>query len=231
MTLYGIGVGPGDPDLLTLKGKTVLQEAEVVYCPGRLSESVAAEYVSEECRSRLEFPMTDDQAVLEEAWAEAAAEVAPNAAENPVAFVTIGDPNVYSTFGHLRRTIRESYPSVSIEVIPGVSVVTSFASALDVEIHSGGTFGVREAAGRDTPTGPDQILLLKVTEVEELHEELVSAGYDVRYGRRLFMNDSATLITEDPDALDEGDYYTVAYAERVSERSDTEGLEVGRVDG
>lgn len=214
MTLFGIGVGPGDPELLTVKGRTILERADAVFCPGRLSDSIATEYVPDQSVTRLEFPMTDDRTVLEEAWAEAASTVGPKAIESTVAFATIGDPNVYSTFAHLRRTIRHSYPAVSIEVVPGVSVVTSFASALDVEIDSGGQFGIREATGGDTPTGPDQLLLLKVTNVPETHEKLVSAGYKVRYGRRLFMEDDDSVVTDDPHVLEDGDYYTIAFAER-----------------
>lgn len=214
MTLYGIGLGPGDPALLTVKGKRLLETATVVYCPGRLSESIASRYVPESTLTRLEFPMTDDRAVLREAWGNAAATVGPPSRDDQVAFVTIGDPNVYSTFGHLHRTLQRSYPAVDVEVIPGVSMLTAFATALDVEIDSGGSFEVREATDGDVPTDPDRLLLLKVTDVPHIHEGLVDAGYEVLYGRRLFMDEGETLVTKDPTALESGDYYTIAYAER-----------------
>lgn len=58
MTLYGVGLGPGAPDLLTVRGKRVLERVDVVYSPGRLSRSVALEYVPESKLSDLDFPMT-----------------------------------------------------------------------------------------------------------------------------------------------------------------------------
>ena len=79
MTLYGIGLGPGATDLLTVRGKRRLESVDIVYSPGRLSRRVAAEYVSESKLSDLEFPMTTDPEELQAAWETAAAEVAPKA--------------------------------------------------------------------------------------------------------------------------------------------------------
>jgi precorrin-2/cobalt-factor-2 C20-methyltransferase len=53
-----------------------------------------------------------------------------------------------------------------------------------------------------------------VTDVPTTHEKLVEAGYDVTYGRRLFMDGYETVVTDDADRLDERDYYTIAYAEK-----------------
>ena len=79
MTLYGIGLGPGATDLLTVRGKRRLESVDIAYSPGRLPRRVAAEYVSESKLSDLEFPMTTDPEELQAAWKTAAAEVAPKA--------------------------------------------------------------------------------------------------------------------------------------------------------
>ncbi|WP_247731011.1 cobalt-factor II C(20)-methyltransferase [Halovivax limisalsi] len=215
MTLYGVGLGPGEADLVTVRGKEVLETADVVYSPGRLSRSVALEHVDEPVVGDLDFPMTKDEEKLRAAWKEAAAEIAPNARDGDVAFVTLGDPNVYSTFGHLRRTMRALHPAVDLEIVPGVSAVTAFATALGVEIEAGAGLALREAAGGASPTGPDRLILFKVTDAPATHEGLVDAGYDVRYGRRLFMEQGETIVTDDPEAIAERDYYTLAYAERA----------------
>jgi precorrin-2/cobalt-factor-2 C20-methyltransferase len=115
MTLYGIGLGPGATDLLTVRGRRRLESVDVVYSPGRLSRRVAAEYVPESKLGDLEFPMTTDPEELKAAWKTAAAEVAPRARDGDAAFVTLGDPCIYSTFGHLRRTLRDNHPGVDIE--------------------------------------------------------------------------------------------------------------------
>ena len=71
MTLYGVGLGPGDAGLVTVRGREVLQAAEVVYSPGRLSRSVATEHVPEERIGDLDFPMTRDEEELREASRQA----------------------------------------------------------------------------------------------------------------------------------------------------------------
>lgn len=118
MTLHGVGLGPGKADLVTIHGQRVLKNADVVYSPGRLSRSVATEHVSSERIGDVEFPMTRNEEKLRRAWKEAAAEIAPRAREGTVAFVTLGDPNIYSTFGHLRRTLAAFHPEVEVEITP-----------------------------------------------------------------------------------------------------------------
>ncbi|WP_101296658.1 cobalt-factor II C(20)-methyltransferase [Halegenticoccus soli] len=224
MTLYGVGLGPGEADLLTLHGREVLRAADVVYSPGRLSRSVALEHVPEEKIGDLDFPMTRDPDELRSAWKEAAEVVAPEAREGEVAFVTLGDPNVYSTFGHLRRTLSAFHPDVEVEVVPGVSAVTAFATALGVEIEAGSELTLREAAGGKAPIGPERMLLFKVTDAPATGEKLADAGYDVTFGRRLFMRQGETVVTDDPDALADRDYYTLAYAEKRDSKRDATGL-------
>ncbi|MBX0297307.1 cobalt-factor II C(20)-methyltransferase [Haloarcula nitratireducens] len=218
MTLYGVGLGPGRSDLVTVRGRRVLDDADVVYSPGRLSRSVATEHAPEARIGDLDFPMTRDAEKLRSAWKTAAAEIAPTARDGTAAFVTLGDPNVYSTFGHLRRTMAAFHPDVELEVVPGVSAVTAFATALGVEITAGSSIALREADGGVSPTGPDRMVLFKVTDAPATNEGLVEAGYDVVYGRRLFMEQGETLVTDDPTEIDERDYYTLAYAERPEAR-------------
>jgi len=214
MTLYGIGLGPGATDLLTVRGKRRLESVGVVYSPGRLSRRVAAEYVPDSKLSDLEFPMTTDLDELQAAWQTAAAKVAPNAKDAEAAFVTLGDPCIYSTFGHLRRTLRDQYPDVNVEVVPGVSSMTAFASVLGVDIDAGAELTLREATDGVAPTGPNRLILFKVTDAPATHEKLVEAGYDVTFGRRLFMDAEETLVTNDPEDVTDRDYYTLAYAEK-----------------
>ena len=214
MTLYGVGLGPGDADLVTVRGRRVLESADVVYSPGRLSRSVATEHVPAERIGDLDFPMTRDEDELRRAWKAAAAEIAPRARDGTAAFVTLGDPNVYSTFGHLRRTLSAFHPEVAVETVPGVSAVSAFTTALGIEIAAGASLALHEAARGAAPTGPDRMILFKVTDVPATHDGLVDAGYDVVYGRRLYMEQGETVVTDDPTKLDERDYYTLAYAEK-----------------
>lgn len=208
MTLYGVGLGPGDPELVTVKGSRILEEATAVFAPGDLAEQLASPYA--DSIEQLEFPMTEDQTALEAAWAEAAETVAPLARDGTVAFATVGDPTVYSTFTHLENAL-EGYPDVDVRTVPGVSVVTAFATALDVRIDAS-SLAVREAKVGVPEWSPDQLLLLKVIDVPGIHGDLTEAGYDVTYGRRLFMDDPT--VTREPTELAAGDYFTIAYAEQ-----------------
>ena len=132
--LYGVGVGPGAPDLLTLRAVRVLGQVDVILAAAspRNDFSAALDTARPHLRAdvrvqRLEFPMTRDRAVLHEAW-RVAAQITRDVLESgqSAAFLTIGDPLVYSTFGYLMRTLGECAPHLSVEVVPGI---TSFQAA------------------------------------------------------------------------------------------------------
>lgn len=136
-TVFAVGVGPGDPELLTRKAERVLRQADVILAPvSNPSEaSVALETVREfldETRQEIichQFPMTSDKTRLIPAWQEAAALIADRVADGKdVAFITIGDPLLYSTFIYLLRILRESYPQVDLEIVPGISSINTSAA-------------------------------------------------------------------------------------------------------
>jgi len=135
--LYGIGVGPGDPELLTLKAVRVLGEADVVAIPKSKEESdsialsIVKGFVDLSKKETLElmFPMTKDKEVLRKARKEAAAAICGRLnAGKDVACITIGDPMFYSTFSYLIPLIKEKLPEVEIEIVPGISSVMASAA-------------------------------------------------------------------------------------------------------
>ncbi|OQM45834.1 precorrin-2 C(20)-methyltransferase [Anoxybacillus sp. UARK-01] len=144
--LYGVGVGPGDPELLTVKAFRCLKEADVIAYPKkqRGSKSYAQQIIeayfspSEKEMLGLVFPMTKDSSVLQEKWKEMVQIVWEYlAAGKNVAFVTEGDPFLYSTFIHFMRTMQTNYPDVRIEVIPGISSVNAAAARLQLPLADG----------------------------------------------------------------------------------------------
>ena len=141
--LYAVGVGPGDPELLTRKAESVLRRADVILAPvSRPGEaSVALETVREfldETRQKIiihQFPMTSDMNRLMPAWREAAALLASHAAAGmDVAFITIGDPMLYSTCIYLLRMFRERCPQAGVEIIPGISSINTAAAAAGIPL-------------------------------------------------------------------------------------------------
>lgn len=132
--IYAVGVGPGDPDLLTRKAEKVLRRADVILAPvSNPSEASVAlgtirEFINESRQQIIvhQFPMTSDRARLIPAWQEAAELIAGHAeAGREVAFITIGDPLFYSTFIYLLRILRERWPHLPVEIIPGISSINA----------------------------------------------------------------------------------------------------------
>ena len=116
-TIYAIGVGPGDPELLTRKAERILRHSQVILAPvsnpGEASVALETvrEFLDEERQELIihQFPMTSDKSRLIPAWREAAALIANRIASGlDVAFITIGDPLLYSTFIYLLRIFRET---------------------------------------------------------------------------------------------------------------------------
>jgi precorrin-2/cobalt-factor-2 C20-methyltransferase len=146
-TLIGIGVGPGDPELLTLKAARLLRAADVVFAPTTsLDRESRAEQIVHAATGirvrRLVFALEDQGGVTAEraaAWDEAARTVveAFRAGARTVGFVTLGDPNVYSTFGYLAQTVAALEAEIRIETIPGVTAMQDLAARADVRLAEG----------------------------------------------------------------------------------------------
>lgn len=144
--LYGLGVGPGDPELITVKAFRKLQECPVIAYPKKLrgSKSYAHRIVdvyinpSEKEMLGLVFPMTKDEETLQEAWEKSAEAIYSYLAQGKdVAFVTEGDPMLFSTFIHLMNIMKAAHPDVPIESIAGISSFNGTANRLGVALAEG----------------------------------------------------------------------------------------------
>jgi len=141
--IYAIGVGPGDPELLTRKAERILRSVPVICAPtaGPADSSYALSIIEplldltrQEVIIQV-FPMRKDQAGLDEFWQAAAAGVAERVRRgSDVAFITIGDPFIYSTFLYIYRIFREKYPDIPVEVVPGVSSINAAAVAAGIPL-------------------------------------------------------------------------------------------------
>ncbi len=131
---YGIGVGPGDPELLTRKAARLLAEVDLLYVPAGptgepgFAEAILANLEIDPRRlRRVQLSMARQRDVDVAAYARAAQEIAAELrGGSNVAWITEGDPLFYSTFGHVWAELRRRAPDVTVEIVPGI---TSFQAA------------------------------------------------------------------------------------------------------
>ena len=174
--LYGVGVGPGDPELVTLKAMRVLQEVPVICVPQ--AETSRDSYALEIVKSyldqdkqeilRLTFP-TDDEEAAGEVWRGAADSVGERLSNSQdVAFITEGDPMLYSTFSYVLDAVCQNFPEAQVEIIPGVSSVMAAAASAGVPLVTHGqrlailpaVYGIDDLS--EAIANYDTIVLMKV---------------------------------------------------------------------
>ena len=137
--LYGLGVGPGDPELLTVKALRLVKESDVIAVPGAVAEeSVAYKIVKgvygeldEKTLIPIPMPMTKDPAVLEENHRKAADTIEELLKQGKqVAFLTLGDPTVYSTYLYVHKRILER--GYEVEIVSGIPSFCAVAATLNM---------------------------------------------------------------------------------------------------
>ena len=207
--LIGVGVGPGDPDLLTLKGLRALQQADHVFVPvgdtgeiGR-AERVVHAHLDPDRTGRLLFALSDDASARAENWQRAAREVsAPLLRGETCAFATIGDPNIYSTFTYLARTVKQYVPEVEVDTVPGITAMQDLAARGGAVLLEGDErlallpFTAGEDALRSALSGFEAVVCYKGgSRLREVLEIAAETGRleDALYGSRLGMEGEEVL--------------------------------------
>jgi precorrin-2/cobalt-factor-2 C20-methyltransferase len=169
-TLYGVGVGPGDPELLTLRAVRILQSVPVVAYPatpqgGAQARDIAAEWLTGKREIPIVMPCMLDRGPANQGYDEAAVVIAEElAAGRDVAILCEGDPLFYGSFSYLLQRLGDRFPCV---VIPGVNSVSAAAAAAAIPLIAGeqrltvipATAG--EAALRQALLDSDSIAILK----------------------------------------------------------------------
>jgi len=199
--LIGISLGPGDPELLTIKAAAALKNCRKVFVPGEMAAELVRPYCTPEI---LQFPMIENKEDLERIWKHNAASVADAAAEDLAGFACIGDVNTFSTFSHLERVIRQNHPDIEIETIPGVGVVPSAASRLALPLDR--SFEVSDGSPVDT------VVRLKATRPRKMAEELSLRGFDDFTLATMLCTPQERIIRS--DMPERSDYFSVLLARR-----------------
>lgn len=142
---YALGLGPGEPELLTLKAVRLLRESPCIYVPfSRLStQTWGADAVELYARkdaevSDVSFSLGQDSAARQRHWRNTAGAIIDQLQQGrDVVFVTLGDPLLYSTAIYLIRALRDQWPDITIEIVPGVSAYSHCAALTGFPLGEG----------------------------------------------------------------------------------------------
>lgn len=185
---YGVGVGPGDPELLTLKAARIINECDVLAVPGKHREESVAYRIARAAVPEIEqkevlcihMPMTKDETKLEESHRRGAEQIACALSQKKsVAFLTLGDPTVYSTYIYLQGRVQAS--GYETRIISGVASFLAAAARLDIglvekadELHViPSSYGIEEALAL-----PGTKVLMKAGKKMPLVKEVLSRSAD-----------------------------------------------------
>lgn len=139
--LYGLGIGPGDPELLTLKAVRLIKESDIVLVPGSNPEDTVAYQITVQAVPELAqkqivgiaMPMTKDLSMLEKTHEEGARQVAQYLEQGKMCvFLTLGDPTVYSTYIYIHKKILER--GLEAEIVSGIPSFCAVAAKMGISL-------------------------------------------------------------------------------------------------
>lgn len=208
--LYGVGIGPGDPQYLTLRAADVLRSVDVIFTViSQNASSSVSRQVVESLRPRAEiqlqvFSMSRDKTVrAAQVQANADAIIAALKAGKDCAFATLGDALTYSTFGYVLEAIRKAIPDLDLEVVPGITSFATLAAKGQRILAENGEqlrvipcFRSEMAESLDFPSSSTTILLKTYRSRKALMERLRrEEGIEILYGEQLAM-EGQTLLSD-----------------------------------
>lgn len=141
-TLYGIGVGPGDPEYMTLKSVRLIEKCKVLVLPGASKDECYAykivkqvlPSIDEKVLLFLPFPMIKDKTELKKSHDRIYEIIEENLEKEDVAFLTIGDPSIYSTYNYIQERVLKS--GKRAEMISGIPSFCAVAARLGIPLAS-----------------------------------------------------------------------------------------------
>ncbi len=233
-TLYGIGVGPGDPELLTLKAVNALKKMDVVFTASStkndfsLAKEIASPYLPEGTPViNLPFPMTKDQDVAIRAWEQNAERIMEEIKSGKnVAFLTLGDPLVYSTYGYIVASIKKIDPDTPIKTIPGITSFQAAASRVNTTLVQGdeslllvaGTNGIHSLK-KMTESIQNLVMLKAYKNISEITHALTDSSLDKRAiaVRKCGFPDEEVFFNLNDLANSDKNYWTLIMAKKEIE--------------
>jgi precorrin-2/cobalt-factor-2 C20-methyltransferase len=238
--LYGIGVGPGDPDLITIKAAKILNRVDIVFAAAStkndhsLAVNIAREHIPDSATvKKLRFPMTRDKIETRRAWKEHALTIIAELEKGQnAAFLTLGDSMTYSTYGYILKNVQTLAPHLEVQTVPGITSYQAAAARLNTPlvegeeslmVISGATGGnrLRELCGK-----PENVVFLKAyRNVPDIKAAIDETGsYPKSVGIKSCGQQNEEII-DDIGELSQRkpDYWTLIISKQASRNGNQEG--------
>lgn len=242
--LYGVGTGPGDPELMTLRAVRLIRENHIIACAGKdartsLAYRIALQAVPELADKTIlsiDMPMTRDRDILIQSHRVGADLIESHLrAGKNVVFLTLGDPSIYSGFSYLQKLVtQDGFPT---ETVSGVTSFCAAAASLNLPLVTGeeslcilpaakdsvlGNLSGAEAPDAPaadgiscTPASADTLLLMKAGRAPgALAEQLKNAGYDVSMVENCGLSEEK-LYREAESIPEHAGYFSLMIAKRT----------------
>ena len=214
--LYGVGVGPGDPELLTLKAQRVLRTADVIAVPDKGAGEKTALTIIGDLAEEKELllcpaPMVRDRKALDAARDGIASRIAAVLDQGrSVAFITLGDPTVYSTYLYIHKRVRAL--GYEAEIVSGVPSFCAAAAKLSISLGEGaesihilpGSYPVEEGL---TLSGT-KVLMKSGKQLKRVKQLLLSRGEHAMLAENCGM-DGERLVHETEGIPEDAGYYSL----------------------
>ena len=213
--LYGVSVGPGDPELMTRLAERRIREADVIAVPGKTAETSAAyriavqavPEIAEKEVLALGLPMTDNPEMWKQTHRAAAAELERRAQQGRrIACLVLGDVTLYSSFGYLQRVLQEE--GFAAELIPGVPAFCAAAARLGVFLAEGREPLTVLPGTVPDPETPGTVVVMKAAgHIPEIRAAFAGSGRAVCGAERAGMP-GERLFASPEELPEEAGYFT-----------------------
>ena len=230
--LYGIGVGPGDPELMTIKAKKTIEASDIVVVPGeKVEDSIAYRIAKGACEHlddlnlvALEMPMVKDKEKLNTMHEKAARQIESWLDEGKnVSFLTLGDVTVYSTYMYVHnRVVRDGYDAA---IINGITSFTAAAARLNTDLVERAqplhvipaTFKVEGMAELLSLPGT-KVLMKSGKEIGKVREAILASGQKAMMVENCGM-DNEKIYLDAKDIPDTASYYSLIIVKEPQEEA------------
>ncbi|KUO72488.1 MAG: cobalt-precorrin-2 C(20)-methyltransferase [Clostridia bacterium BRH_c25] len=218
--IYGIGVGPGDKELITLKAYRIIRTCDCVFIPESKGDSLAGiishEYIKDKKVVELSFPMKEDNQLRYKQAAQTINEVLKD--DEAGVFLTLGDPMTYSTYSYLMKELADI--KITTETIPGITSFNAAASVLGlpVALRDESFYMADGNIDEEILKRVDTVCILKVSkDKENIIGKLEQYGFSYAYVKRCTQA-GQKIIYDRQEMLEDNDYMSLIFARKAGQK-------------